>query len=89
MAGEAAMKTPLWRCRYNGLGCYCRTWVDLVNLDMVDFDVILGHVVVLKWLMVDPETIEVVKIWVRPSSVTENMNVIDYASRQLKVHEGY
>ncbi|KAH0673678.1 hypothetical protein KY290_026956 [Solanum tuberosum] len=35
-------------------------------------------------VMVDPQKIEAVKNWVWPSSVTDDKNVIAYASRQLK-----
>ncbi|KAH0745920.1 hypothetical protein KY285_007577 [Solanum tuberosum] len=47
----------------------------------------LGHVVSEEGIMVDPQKIEAVRNWVRPSSVTEDKNVIAYASCQLKVHQ--
>ncbi|WMV14769.1 hypothetical protein MTR67_008154 [Solanum verrucosum] len=57
----------------------CEFWLKSV--------VFMGHVVSKKGVMLDPQKIEAVKNWVRPSFVTKDKNVIAYASGQLKVHE--
>ncbi|WMV38641.1 hypothetical protein MTR67_032026, partial [Solanum verrucosum] len=45
---------------------------------------VLGVLVSKEGVMVDPQKIEAVNNWFRPSSVTKDKNVIAYASRQLK-----
>ncbi|WMV43228.1 hypothetical protein MTR67_036613 [Solanum verrucosum] len=50
----------------------CEFWLTFVAF--------LGHVVSKEWVMVDPQKIEVVKNWARPSSVTEVRSFVEIAS---------
>ena len=50
----------------------CEFWLDLVSF--------LGHVVSKDGVMVDPSKIEAVKIWVRPTNVSEVRSFFGLAS---------
>ncbi|XP_059316218.1 uncharacterized mitochondrial protein AtMg00860-like [Lycium ferocissimum] len=81
---ERHLRIVFWLLREKDLFAIflkCEFWLDSVAL--------LGHVVSMDGIMVDPKNIEAVKDWVRPTTVTEIHSFVGLASYFCRFVKGF